>query len=212
MKPLTLFSTLGYDDTHLVREIGLVEQKCADFKLACTEIAGRMGIWLDLGVGHLFVRPSDLVSSICNDGESCFMDILSNGQYRESKVAIRRTDYCYEWSILSASLSLHVILHFKFADYVEKIRSAIENLRDAYDKDGKPIVMPELYEWRQEIDSIVVASETGKPYEKDWADYHRRGLEIAHKLRKVLSSDFDLWYEPPYEDKSRKISQKILIL
>lgn len=81
-----------------------------------------------------------------------------------------------------------------------------------YDKDGNPIVMPELYEWQKEIEAIIIASETGEPYEKDWEDYHRRGIEIAHKLRKVLSTDFDLLYEAPYEDKSETISGKIHIL
>lgn len=81
-----------------------------------------------------------------------------------------------------------------------------------YDKDGNPIVMPELYEWQKEIESIVIASETGEPYEKDWEGYHRRGLEIAYKLRKLLSSDFDLWYKAPFEDKSGTISGEIHIL
>ena len=83
---------------------------------------------------------------------------------------------------------------------------------DICDQDGKPIVMPELYEWQKEIEPIVIASECGEPYEKDWADYHRRGLEIAYKLRKVLSSDFNLWYEAPFEDKSETILGKIHIL
>jgi hypothetical protein len=74
------------------------------------------------------------------------------------------------------------------------------------------LILPELYEWQQEIEPIVIASETGEPYEKDWVDYHRRGLEIAHKLRKVLSSDFDLRYEAPFEDKSGTISGEIHIL
>ena len=80
------------------------------------------------------------------------------------------------------------------------------------DLDGKPIVMLELYEWQKEIEPIVIAFSVGEPYEKDWVDYHRRGLDIAHKLRKILSSDFDLLYEAPLEDKSRTIRQKILIL
>lgn len=83
---------------------------------------------------------------------------------------------------------------------------------DLYDNAGKPIVLPELYEWQQEIEPIIIASETGKPYKKDWVDYHRRGLEIAHKLRKVLSSDFDLWYKAPFEDKNGTIEGGILIL
>ena len=83
--------------------------------------------------------------------------------------------------------------------------------KDIYDLDGKPIVMPELYEWQKEIEPIVVAFSVGEPYDKDWADYHRRGLYIAHKLRQVLSPDFDLWYEAPLEDRSRTIPQMLLI-
>ena len=78
-------------------------------------------------------------------------------------------------------------------------------------EDGNPIIMPELYEWQKEIEPIVVAFSVGEPYDKDWTDYHRRGLEIAHKLRQVLSSDFELWYEAPAEDKSGTISCRTLI-
>ena len=87
----------------------------------------------------------------------------------------------------------------------------IEN-DNIYDKHGKHIVMPELYEWQHEIEPVVIASETGNTYTKDWEDYHKRGLAIAHKLRKVLSADFDLWYSAPFEDKSRSMPHKMLIL
>ena len=82
---------------------------------------------------------------------------------------------------------------------------------EIYDQDGNPIIMPELYEWQKEIEPIVVAFSVGEPYDKDWTDYHRRGLEIAHKLRQVLSLDFELWYEAPAEDKSGTISCRTLI-
>ncbi len=88
---------------------------------------------------------------------------------------------------------------------------AWEDLDDLYDKQGKPIEMPELIEWQREIHHIVIASETGEPYEKDWAEYHRRGLELAHQLRERLSTEFDLWYSAPFEDKSGIIPERILI-
>lgn len=83
---------------------------------------------------------------------------------------------------------------------------------DVYDKDGMPIIIKELREWQVEIDPIVANSEAGKPYQKDWEDYHKRGLVLAHKLREVLSPDFDLWYSAPLEDKSETISKPILII
>ena len=59
---------------------------------------------------------------------------------------------------------------------------------------------------------IIIKSETGESYEKDWQDYHRRGLELAKQLREMLSPDFDLWYQAPYEDKSGIIPKPILII
>lgn len=89
---------------------------------------------------------------------------------------------------------------------------ALEDTEELYDKQGNPIDMLELKKWQMEINSIVVDSETGHPYEKDWADYHRRGLELAHQLREKLSADFDLWYEAPFEDKSGTIPKSIHII
>lgn len=82
-----------------------------------------------------------------------------------------------------------------------------------YSHDGRPIVMPQLRAWQREIHPIVIASETGTPYHKDWSDYHARGLALAKELRKVLSSDFDLWYAAPFEDNSNTIiNSRMLIL
>ncbi len=73
---------------------------------------------------------------------------------------------------------------------------------DIYDKNGQAIIMKELKEWAEELYPIIISSETGETYSKDWDDYHKRGLAIAHKLREILSPDFDLWYEIPEEDKT----------
>ena len=81
-----------------------------------------------------------------------------------------------------------------------------------YDKDGNPIVMPHLKKWKDELNWIVIASEAGIAYEKDWENYHARGLAIAKELREKLSSDFDLWYSAPFEDKSGTIPRSQLIL
>ena len=72
--------------------------------------------------------------------------------------------------------------------------------------------MTEFDDWAKEAYPIIVASETGQPYEKDWEDYHRRGLEMARALRNKLSTDFDLWYEAPWEDKSDIIEKPMLII
>lgn len=89
---------------------------------------------------------------------------------------------------------------------------AYDGFYDVYDKEGKPIEMNELLEWHKEIEPIVIASETGSEYKKDWADYHKRGLELAKQLREKLSTDFDLWYTAPWEDKSGTIKRPRLII
>ncbi len=79
-------------------------------------------------------------------------------------------------------------------------------------KKGEKIVMPELAKWQREIHPIVIAFETSEPYEKYWADYHRRGLGLAHQLREQLSDDCDLWYTAPFEDKSGTIKRSVLVM
>lgn len=81
-----------------------------------------------------------------------------------------------------------------------------------YDRNGHPIVIKDLFAWHSEIEPIVTASETGHPYSMDWEEYHNRGMKLAKELRKVLSTDFDLWYETPFEDKSGIIKHPFLIL
>ena len=71
--------------------------------------------------------------------------------------------------------------------------------------------MDDLEKWHQEIRPIIIASETKRDYEKDWDEYHSRGLKLAQQLRKKLSTDFDLWYEAPFEDKSGNIPNAMLI-
>lgn len=86
------------------------------------------------------------------------------------------------------------------------------NIDKLYDKQGNPITIPGLLQWQEEVAPIVVYAATGHSYEKDWQDYHRRGLEFAKLLRSKLSTDFDLWYEAPFEDKSGTIPKRILII
>lgn len=85
-------------------------------------------------------------------------------------------------------------------------------VKDVNNKDGNPINMEEFDKWASEMKDIIIASETGQPYEKDWKDYHRWGITLAHKLRERLPASKDLWYAPPYEDKSGTIKHPILII
>ncbi len=83
---------------------------------------------------------------------------------------------------------------------------------ELYDKEGRLIKIPGLLQWQEEIHPIVIACALGDSYEKDWKDYHRRGLELAKQLRSKLPTDFDLWYEAPFEDISGTIPKRTLII
>ena len=95
--------------------------------------------------------------------------------------------------------------------YFDEKNVSYDNFDSLYDKDGNPFEMNEFIEWQKEIESAVIASEAVNQYEKDWKDYHQRGLELAKQLRAKLSTDFDLWYNAPFEDKSNTITEPRLI-
>ena len=85
------------------------------------------------------------------------------------------------------------------------------NLSDLYDTEGKPIQMEAFETWQKEIAPIIVDAAVSKSYEKDWDDYNKRGVELARQLRKQLSLDFDLWYEPPFEDSSKNKKATLIL-
>ena len=77
---------------------------------------------------------------------------------------------------------------------------------------GQPVQIEGLKEWCQEMAPVVVESAVGRTYPMNWEDYHRRGIELAKQLRKVLPIEYDLWYEAPFEDTSGIVSKPILII
>lgn len=90
----------------------------------------------------------------------------------------------------------HIITIYSDYDfYLIDGEDSTHDLSDLRDKAGMPIVMPEMYEWGKEMSPIVIASETEQAYEKNWADYHKRGQELARKLRRCLVSSYELWYK-----------------
>lgn len=100
-------------------------------------------------------------------------------------------------------------------DYDELIYD--ENNLMLYEDDLGEIINDEFdiqgfFEWGREIHPIVIEASVGNPYEKNWEDYHRRGLEYARELRKCLSDEYDLWYHRPFEDKTNTVPDKQLII
>jgi hypothetical protein len=98
-------------------------------------------------------------------------------------------------------------------DYcLENERQCPVDMEDLRDKQGLPIAMPELEEWQREICELIVDVNVGEEVAFDWEDYHKRGIELAKRLRERLSTEYDLWYEAPAEDQSGTIKERMLIL
>lgn len=100
-------------------------------------------------------------------------------------------------------------------DYDELIYD--ENNLMIYEDDLSEIIKDKFdimgfFEWGREIHPIVIEASVGKPYDKDWKDYHERGLVYAKQLRQCLPSEYDLWYFRPFEDKTNTVPEKQLII
>lgn len=87
-----------------------------------------------------------------------------------------------------------------------------DTFEELTDVEGNPVIIPGFSQWAAEIRPVILAAETGKSYEFDWDNYHKRGLALAHKLRDVLPADIDLWYQAPFEDNSGLLPRPILII
>jgi hypothetical protein len=72
--------------------------------------------------------------------------------------------------------------------------------------------MPELEEWQREICGLIVDVNVGEEVTFDWEDYHKRGIELAKRLRERLSTEYDLWYAAPAEDQSGTVKDAFLIM
>lgn len=87
-----------------------------------------------------------------------------------------------------------------------------DTFEDLTDVEGNPVIITGFSQWASEIRPVILAAETGKSYEFDWDNYHKRGLALARKLRDVLPADIDLWYKAPFEDNSGLFPRPILII
>lgn len=100
-------------------------------------------------------------------------------------------------------------------DYDVFIRHLDGSMGSCYELDelcGQHVQFEGLEEWCSEMKPVIIEAAVGKTHPMDWEDFHRRGLEYAKQLRKVLPLEYDLWYEAPFEDKSGTIRKPILII
>ena len=165
---------------------------CTQLNVTCHEELGEYGIWLNIGESHLLIDQikSPMIESFLTDKKQ-FEDTYATRQVRIKSILIINPDYD-ELIYDENNLML-------YEDDLGEI------INDEFDIHG-------FFEWGREIHPIVIEASVGNPYEKDWEDYHRRGLEYARELRKCLPDEYDLWYHRPFEDKTNTVPDKQLII
>ena len=77
---------------------------------------------------------------------------------------------------------------------------------------GQPLCIDGFEEWYTEAATAVAETCAGRACNIDWNDFHRRGIEYAKQIRRILPAEYDLWYMKPYEDTSNIIRKPILVI
>jgi hypothetical protein len=96
--------------------------------------------------------------------------------------------------------------------FISHLDGSMEGYEELEDLCGSPVQIDGLEEWCREMAPVVIEAAVGKTYPMDWGDFHRRGIEFAKQLRKMLPKKYDLWYDAPFEDKSGFIKRPMLII
>ena len=99
-----------------------------------------------------------------------------------------------------------------FDYFIRHLDGTVDGYEDLEELCGQPVQIEGLKDWCQDIVPVVIEAAVSKTYPMDWEDYHRRGINLAKQLRKVLPKEYDLWYRAPYEDKSGTIKEPMLII
>lgn len=96
--------------------------------------------------------------------------------------------------------------------FIMHLDGSMEGFEELGELCGQPVNIEGLEEWCRDMAPVVIEAAVGKTYPIDWEDFHRRGIELAKQLRKVLPKEYDLWYEAPVEDKTGIIKKPKLII
>lgn len=67
-------------------------------------------------------------------------------------------------------------------------------------EDIPPDLIQKFAEWQLAFDQISPGEFDKRSCQFNWAQFHRRGLQLAQELRQYLPQDVRLFYEKPYED------------
>ena len=96
--------------------------------------------------------------------------------------------------------------------FMTHLDGTVEGYEDLEELCGQPVQIEGLEEWCRDIVPAVIEAAVGRTYPMDWANFHKRGIELAKQLRKVLPKEYDLWYEAPTEDNSCIVKKPMLII
>lgn len=111
-----------------------VFKTCSPLVIRCTEESGIWGIWFDIDNVKYLVNPIDLADSIFADSCHCcldsYSDVKEGGEYY--MIDASRDIYCYTWRLPCESFKDARPLHFRYEEYISKVRQCMETLYDAW--------------------------------------------------------------------------------
>ena len=136
-------SSLDESNNRLLSEIKAAEEDCSPLMVACEEVNGCWGIWLEVNGVKLLVNPMDLVSSIYKDDRYYLFDTPKEEVGVESHagrfyVEIRLSNHVFEWQLSNALLVQKGRRTFTFEEYLSKITQAITKLHQVW-TEGCPV-------------------------------------------------------------------------
>lgn len=130
----TLFSKLSVIDDNNEKYYTALNGKkkgAARFDLACKEVCGKWGIWLDVGDAHLLIPPVELFNTIFSDRERLYVDYIDNGGFDKKipfYIDVTKEYYIVRWSLTSPAVEIYASRYYMQDSYVDGIKSLMAEL------------------------------------------------------------------------------------
>lgn len=124
---------------------------------------------------------------------------------------VGENEYTYRAEVRQVWVKNIIIICPDYDGVIMTCGNEYTDIGEYYDKEDSPIVMPELDIWLESVRQAMVDAAVGQLSDIDWKMFRDKGLELAQQLRSKLSTDFDLWYESPFEDEGGVGSRRRLV-
>ena len=143
----TLFSKLSIiddDNEKYFTEMRGKKVGAAKFDLACKEVCGKWGIWMDVGSAHLLIPPIDLFNSIFSDNKRLYVYSIGNEGFDKKMlffIDVLKESYIYRWSLTSPAVEAYASRYYMQDAYVDGIKAVMAELAKKIEENA-PLAYP----------------------------------------------------------------------